>query len=57
MKNSRLPSAETVGRNSGRSELTVNPRFSIFMIVEVLIIFSVFSTSLPVSAEYCEKEK
>src|SRR5687767_5399853 len=33
MKNNKLPSAEMVGRNSGRSELILMPRFSILMMV------------------------
>ncbi len=40
MKNNKLPSAEMVGRNSARSELILNPKFSILIMVEAVIMFS-----------------
>lgn len=50
MKNKRLPSAETVGRSSASFELMLNPRFSILIIVEAVIIFS-FCAIKPVSLD------
>ena len=40
MKNRVLPSADTVGLNSARSELILIPKFSILSIVEAVIILS-----------------
>ena len=40
IKNKILPSADTVGRSSARSELILIPKFSILIIVEALIILS-----------------
>ncbi len=48
MKNRSVPSAETVGLNSGYFELTFGPRFSILMIVAAVIIFSFCAFKVPV---------
>ena len=40
MKNNMFPSAEMVGLNSGRSELILIPRFSIFRIVLLVMTLS-----------------
>ena len=49
IKNSRLPSADTVGRNSGRSELMFVPKFSILIIVLLVMMLSYWAINLPVS--------
>ena len=54
MKKSKLPSAETVGLNSGNDVLILAPRFSTLTIVEAVMIFSFCATSFSeVSKEGC----
>jgi len=40
IKNKRLPSADTVGRNSAKDVLIFGPKFSVLIIVEAVMIFS-----------------
>ena len=48
MKNNKLPSADTVGRNSGSLVLMLGPRFSILITVSALITFSFCAINGPV---------
>ena len=54
MKKRMFPSAETVGRSSGRFVLILEPRFSILMTVDSVMMFSFCGTRDPVSASGCD---
>ena len=56
MKNKRLPSADTVGRNSGYIVFTVFPKFSIFRMVPAVMIFSFCGISLAPDASVKKAE-